>query len=184
MPAGAGSRRIRRHVIALHNAGKRFIYMEGGYDAAGSSENHMEGRMAFTKILLPVDGSDPAKNACGLAMDLARTYKAEIHLMHCYKDIPATIGGHAREELSREEIAAAEEIIEEPFRRIKHAGIICVSHVTRGNPAQCIVKAAHDNGCDLIVMGSRGLGCLETLMVGSVSQNVLKMSLVPVMLTH
>ncbi len=140
--------------------------------------------MAFTQILLAFDGSEPAKNACNYAIDLAIRCNAGIHVVHCYQDIPATIGGQAREDLTKEAVAAAEAVIAEPCRMIKASGLTCRNHVVHGDPAQQILKTAQENRCDTIVMGTRGLGCLETMMVGSVSQDVLRSSPVPVLLTH
>lgn len=56
-------------------------------------------------------------------------------------------------------------------------GVANVSHIlTNGAPIQCILKAVDDENADLIVMGSRGLGDLQGLLVGSVSHKVSQMA--------
>jgi nucleotide-binding universal stress UspA family protein len=53
--------------------------------------------------------------------------------------------------------------------------------VLTGNPVPAILDYAHDNGCDLIVMGSRGLGAIQEWMLGSVSHHVVQKAQVPVL---
>lgn len=65
------------------------------------------------------------------------------------------------------------EILDAGERIAREHGVENVSHIlTNGEPIQCILKAVDDEGADLIVMGSRGLGNIEGLLVGSVSHRV------------
>jgi nucleotide-binding universal stress UspA family protein len=57
--------------------------------------------------------------------------------------------------------------------RLEQAGLRASAHVRGGDPAPTILSAATDHGADLIVTGSRGLGALERLLLGSVARNVL-----------
>jgi nucleotide-binding universal stress UspA family protein len=57
--------------------------------------------------------------------------------------------------------------------RLDEIGIAATPHVRSGDPAHEILAAAEDRGADLIVMGSRGLGGLDRLLLGSVARNVL-----------
>jgi nucleotide-binding universal stress UspA family protein len=52
----------------------------------------------------------------------------------------------------------------------------------RGNPAEEIVRYANDHGIDLIVMGHRGAGGLQGLLMGSVSHKVIQLASCPVIL--
>lgn len=54
----------------------------------------------------------------------------------------------------------------------------------RGDPAQEIIAAAREKRADLIVMGSRGRGQLEGLILGSVSERVLHSAQMPVLIVH
>jgi nucleotide-binding universal stress UspA family protein len=58
-------------------------------------------------------------------------------------------------------------------KRLIEAGIPAVPHVPSGDPADEIITAAESYGADLIVTGSRGLGTLDRLLLGSVARNVL-----------
>ncbi len=51
-----------------------------------------------------------------------------------------------------------------------------------GSPAEAIVDYSENNDCDLIIMGSRGLGAIREIMVGSVSHNVIQHASIPVMI--
>lgn len=57
--------------------------------------------------------------------------------------------------------------------RLKAAGIPATPHVRSGDPAGEILAAADDHAADLIVTGSRGLGGIDRLLLGSVARNVL-----------
>lgn len=54
--------------------------------------------------------------------------------------------------------------------------------VLSGNPATAILKFAHNKNCDLIIMGSRGLGALREWMLGSVSHHVVQKARIPVLI--
>nr|WP_281430368.1 universal stress protein [Salinicola acroporae] len=57
-------------------------------------------------------------------------------------------------------------------------------HVVEGRPAQTIVQQATDLGVDMIIMGSRGLSDLKSLVVGSVSHKVSHIAPCPVITLH
>ncbi len=85
----------------------------------------------------------------------------------------------ARRNAMNEKIMAAiaERVIDSASAAAKKAGAKKVETETlSGNPATAIVDAAKRAGCDMIVMGSRGLGDLKGLMVGSVSHKVANMA--------
>lgn len=71
-------------------------------------------------------------------------------------------------------VKKAEEVIRElPYTKIA---------MLTGNPAQAILEYAKEYNCDLIVMGSRGLGPFKEWMLGSVSHHVVQQSHVPVLI--
>ncbi|MFZ1403684.1 MAG: universal stress protein, partial [Anaerolineae bacterium] len=53
-----------------------------------------------------------------------------------------------------------------------------------GPAAAAIVRVAAEQGCDLIIMGRRGLSPMEQILLGSVSDNVLHLTDVPILITH
>lgn len=82
---------------------------------------------------------------------------------------------HADETVASARVRAelADRLVRDAEARAKAAGVGKVKALTRdGAPADAILEAAEDEGADLVVMGSRGLGSLKGLLVGSVSQKV------------
>ncbi len=140
--------------------------------------------MPFTTILVPVDGSDHADLACKQALALAKLSGGSIHLLHCYENIPNLIGGEARAELVKEYETQAKGVLAQYQERVRTSGVPCQEHILHGDPGDVIVEACAKFGCDIIVMGTRGLGGLENILLGSVSYRVLQAATVPVLLTR
>ena len=92
-----------------------------------------------------------------------------------------------RRVLKREEVEAIEEshggdILLADRQILKAAGIACTPVVEIGPPAETIARVARENGCDAIIMGTRGLGAVSSVVLGSVSSRVLHLSDLPVTL--
>jgi nucleotide-binding universal stress UspA family protein len=130
-------------------------------------------------ILHPTDFSDRSRNALVLASSLARDYGAHLILLHVLPQpiigygegvIPPDIGelrAEARDELSTLtlpdfEVAAERQLVE-------------------GDPAAMILKAAHDEQADIIVMGTHGRSGIGRLIMGSVAETVMRKSHCPVL---
>lgn len=146
-------------------------------------------------IVVPVDGSEHADKAVELAADLASKYEARISLFHVLllghvpealrrlsgKRVagtgePATPPGGApgAAELPREvRIDIAEQLLGRARRRAEYHGARRVDTAwVEGPVTQRILEHAEDEEADMILMGSRGLSDLKSLMVGSVSHKV------------
>ncbi len=138
----------------------------------------------YKKVLLPCDGSDHAALACRQAIDLALAGNMEIVLLNCYGELPATIGGTARDEIIA--LAEAESaIILTPCARLcEESGVRHKILIRCGGPGRTITQVAQAEGCDLIVMGSRGLSDFSGMVMGSVSHRVLRHSTVPVLIVR
>jgi nucleotide-binding universal stress UspA family protein len=133
------------------------------------------------KILVATDGSEHAKKAIDYACDLALKYDAEIYLLHVIhksgvpKSLLKVIESHrikkTPEHAILEEIG--DRIIEMAQREFKEKGVKNFQpSIIEGDPAQAIIEFARDKGVDMIVLGSRGLGNLEEVFLGSVSHKV------------
>jgi nucleotide-binding universal stress UspA family protein len=142
------------------------------------------------RILVATDGSAHAMSAARLAARLVRELReAEVVLVNV-GHIPALALGGPGTELV--DFAALEEGMQragqailketaEVFSRIN----VPVNRVYRGgDPAGEIIKAAKEHHADLIVMGSRGLGQIGGLILGSVSERVLHGAEAPVLIVR
>ncbi len=140
--------------------------------------------MPFTHILLPVDGSAHAKEAVARAIDVASDSKARVTILYCLEKVPSLIGGEARAELTSEENEQALGFLEQYRIKFEAAGIKSDLKVMHGSPAVSILEAAEQGKCDIIIMGTRGLNSLESLLMGSVTTKVLNHTDVPVMVVR
>lgn len=138
----------------------------------------------YKKILLPIDGSEHAALACSHALALAKSGNMEIVLLNCYGELPATIGGTAREELIAMSEEAGKNVMSPCFRLCEDSGVKTSMLVRAGGPGRTIVQVAQQEGCDVIVMGSRGLSDFSGMVMGSVSHRVLRHSTVPVLIVR
>ncbi len=140
--------------------------------------------MPFKKILLPVDGSPHADEATEKALALAKEGKAEVIILYCMEKVPSLIGGAAREEIIHEEEREAKGFLEQYRVRFAEAGIQTRPRAVHGAPAEVILATSEEEKCDLIVMGTRGLGGFESLLMGSVTNKVLNHTDVPVLVVR
>ena len=133
------------------------------------------------KILVPTDGSEHANKAIQFAADLATQYDATLYLMHVVSklDIPedflryAEIEGfeEAPETIYLQKIGDA--IIGEAEKRVNREKVKKIhTELVQGDPAERILEFAREQGVDMIVIGSRGLGNVKGLLLGSVSTKV------------
>lgn len=137
--------------------------------------------MEIKRILLPVDGSKSSLTAAKEAASLAAMFKADILLMHCNQVFP-NLKQHldfAKEvaKLSNEVLGPARDVLQDHNIRF-------VERVVDGSPAEEIAEMARKEKCDMIVMGTRGKTILEGLMLGSVTQRVLKIAPCRVLVTR
>lgn len=132
------------------------------------------------KILAATDGSDAADRSLEVAAELAAKFKAELVLLYVARDmlIPERLRRLTEvedvEAPRQAALKAAGEAILDSAREVARArGVKRVQAVFRaGNPADCIVQYARVNEIDLIVLGSRGLGNVKGMLMGSVSRKV------------
>jgi nucleotide-binding universal stress UspA family protein len=127
-----------------------------------------------TKVLLATDGSKDAALAATAAVDLSKRTGAELHVVHAQRPLPHD----AYPSLLPERYQApyeggARRVLEKQVGRIEQAGgTVAEAHLAVGRPADAILDLGERIGAELIVVGSRGLGPVKRLLVGSVSGSV------------
>lgn len=145
-------------------------------------------QVGYRHILVPVDGSKNSFKAVRHAAYLAGCCTATVHLLHVatlYKNIPVYT------QLSTSYVPAWFYDDVEKFGRqvLDEAGKLlgAVPHQTfleTGSPVEVIPEFAATHGSDLIVIGSRGLGPLKGLVMGSVSTHVVHHAPCPVLVVR
>lgn len=140
--------------------------------------------MYYKKVLVPLDGSTHASLACRHAAALAKDTSMELLLLYCYGDLPATIGGDARDDIIRLSEEEGRAILEPCKKHCEEIGVPCTTLIRSGSPGRTIVLTSQAEGCDLIVMGSRGLSDFSGMVMGSVSHRVLRHATIPVLMVR
>lgn len=137
--------------------------------------------MRFKRILLPVNGSPESLRAAEFALTHAGEDQAEYVLLHVFEPVPLIIGGQAKDRLGQE-ISTEEDAMMEPYRVLfRKTTLSFTERLQEGTPSQAIIRAAQEEGCDLILMGARSRTDLEGLILGSVSHEVLREAPCPVL---
>ena len=131
------------------------------------------------RILVPIDGTEYSWRALEYACELVRLSGGSLVLM------TVTKGQHAQPVLAAEGDAPfthiGNEVLDSANAMLAGKGIDCTYLLENGgNVAASILQTVQDEGCDAIVLGSRGMGVLEGIFRNSVSQLVLENATVPV----
>jgi len=133
----------------------------------------------YKTILVATDGSDHADRALDAAAGLAKTLGASLHLVHVPQiETPPLVFGATVAMIdaipTAQQIAeAGEAVVAEAASRLARAGLVPAGVTCRpGDAARQTLKVAEDVGADLIVLGRRGVGAVQALVLGSVSQEV------------
>jgi nucleotide-binding universal stress UspA family protein len=134
---------------------------------------------------LAVDGSEHALHATRKAAELARQLKStEVRIVVAYDSIPLYLGEPNMQVVITNRKGEAEEILSAAVKEV--GSIPCEIHteILEGDPASAIIEVAKVRNSDLIVMGSRGLGRLAGLLLGSTSQKVVSHATCPVLIVR
>ena len=137
----------------------------------------------FKQILFPVDFSGSSERVVPFVRSVAKKYGSTIHVVHVVADLTSDL--YAPGETIVTFISQLRENAESMIGEYcdKHfSGLANVfGHVMDGDPAEEIVRFAQENGDSLIIMGTHGRKGLDRVVFGSVAENVLRSSPVPVL---
>jgi nucleotide-binding universal stress UspA family protein len=124
------------------------------------------------KLLIAYDGSEPAKRAFDFALDLARRYGAELHVLAVAQppEFGTEVESEAILETSRRHYGHVLKPIE---KRLEGEPVEAKSGIAIGHPAEQIVLYAERHGIDHIVVGHRGHSMFERWLLGSIAKKVM-----------
>lgn len=137
------------------------------------------------KILLPIDGSELSLHEVRYALRLVREgLQASFLLVNVQQ--PSTLyevvtwpDPELRAAGTR---AAGEDALQPAVQLLREAGLDCDTEVVAGDPAHAMVDLIEEHACDMVILGTRGAGPLQSILQGSVAQSLLRDSPVPVLL--
>jgi nucleotide-binding universal stress UspA family protein len=135
-----------------------------------------------TKVLLATDGSEDAAQATEAAADLANKSGSELHIVHVWHDVPTPYRhGFVKRELHRQ----AQETLDEQVRKIEEAGgEVTQAHLREGRTSDEVIKLSEELGVGLLFVGSRGLGTVRRILMGSHSEEIVHHAHVPVLVVR
>jgi nucleotide-binding universal stress UspA family protein len=134
----------------------------------------------FKVVVWATDGSRSADDALALATGLAKSSGAKLHVVHVDELVPGRAGGSHRSVLEED----IERDLGLKVKELKDEGIdatLETPKIVEGGVAHAIADLARDTGADIIVVGTRGLGPVAGLLLGSVTHRLLHIAPCPVL---
>ncbi len=139
---------------------------------------------AFTKILVAYDGSEHSCRALDTALKIAQCSRCHIRIVYAFDKVPVILGDDETEHFIERVMSRGRDILAEGAQQLQHTGVEFSTDNVEGPAAEAILRVAQLEGCDLIVVGSRGLSMVQGILLGSVSYRVLHHATVPVLVVH
>ena len=136
----------------------------------------------YDRILVPTDGSEQHA-VVTQAMNLAELADATVHALYVVDERaldyqPSESGRKETRDARREE---GEEATEHVAEAGEDRGVEVVTAIEEGKPAEAIVSYADDEDVDVVVMGTHGRSGVDRYVLGSVTEQVVRTSEVPVL---
>jgi len=139
---------------------------------------------AFNNILVAYDGSDHSRRALDTAIEVARCSNGQLKILYAFDRVPLVLGDDETQRFIERAMNKGRQMLAEATLHLRDGGIAFSTDTVEGPAAEAILRVAALENCDLIVMGSRGLGMVQGLLLGSVSYRVLHHATIPVLIVH
>lgn len=134
----------------------------------------------FKRIVVPVDGSEHSRRALAYAKEMAEKFDGMIWLVHAFPQTSDMLGYVEYEKLIARREAAGQKILDQA--RVQLGDKLDVRQELLEEPAaEAILSVAETRQAELIIIGTRGLGALQGLLLGSVSHKVMQHAACPVL---
>lgn len=140
----------------------------------------------FKKILVALDGLDTERNVLSSAAALGKACNSKLVLVHVISDIEnssmlelSLSFEEFYEELRKETCSASEQMLSTAKEKIDSSVHVKTLSLI-GNPAEKILETIENEKADAVILGSRGVGKLSELLLGSTVYKVLHAAKVPV----
>lgn len=131
------------------------------------------------RIVAATDFSPDGEHARAVAVDLARRFGAQLHLVHAF-DIPLALVTPYEvtvpDNLIREAREAARKRLDAALEAVKAEGVAATDHLAEVPAATAIAEVAAETKADLVVIGTRGHTGLKHVLLGSVAERTLRLS--------
>jgi nucleotide-binding universal stress UspA family protein len=147
----------------------------------------------FDRILVPLDGSRLSEKALPYAVELAKRFSSELVLVRSvpHATLQPGLGPESAQAMEimieqtraieRQNVGRARRYLTLKEQRLSSEKVKVTKHVVLGAPAQAILSECKRSKIDLVVMTTRGHGGLKRAILGSVTDEVVRSPLVPVL---
>ena len=136
----------------------------------------------FRRIIVPIDGSVASKKAAKKAIYLAKHLSVDITAIHVIDPTRSMLAPELMSSIDKMMSEQAHSYLHEIEKIGKRNGVTIATKIVRGVPFMKIISEAKRN--DLIVMGHKGRTALDKILLGSVSEKVVRHALCPVMIVR
>ncbi len=126
----------------------------------------------FDVIIVALDGSSHSLKALDCARELAEKHGSKLILLNAFHETSELRGAEGFNEKVGKRRRKGEEIIKAARERLGDVDTDVEENLIEGPADEAIISVAESRKADLVVMGTRGLGSLKGLLVGSVSKTV------------
>lgn len=134
----------------------------------------------YDTILLPVAPDGEGNDAIPHAESLATQYDATVHVLSVVDTAADAFRGPRAGAFAERVESAAQDRVEEVTATLEAAGVTAIGSVVRGRPVDVIKRTVDDVGADIIVMPSHARSGLQRVLLGSVTEKVVRVAPVPV----
>lgn len=142
--------------------------------------------MSYEKILLTTDGSERSEAAVDQAVELTRKFDAELHILYVVDIGVDSSYGSVTDLMSQLESVEnfekiGERATESIQEQVKEKGLTPVIAIKRGVPHKKILDYANKEDMDIVIMSTHGRSGLDRMLLGSVTEKVIRSSKIPVL---
>ena len=128
----------------------------------------------YKTILIPVSGKNGLARAKTTLTHARRLSCEEIVLLHIFDPLPLIVGGEAHAELLAEQKAKGQTLLNTVMADSNLSAEHVRCRVDEGTTAETIIRVAHEENADLIIMYTDGRDGLQDMLLGSVTERVLR----------
>ena len=139
------------------------------------------------QLLVPVDGSEASLKGIDHLVATSGIYRDTpgIHLVNVQAPLPSDVTRFiSRDEVRNYHLEEGAKELEAAKAKLDAAGLKYVFHIDIGDTAETIARYARDHRIDQIILGTRGLGAMAGMLLGSVATKIVRESPAPVLLVR
>ncbi|HYD49497.1 MAG TPA: universal stress protein [Terriglobales bacterium] len=137
-------------------------------------------------ILVPIDFSDVTNAVLDHAILLAQKFASRIDVVHVAAPEPTFVGYEPGPQVVRYQVATElreeHRLVQNLAQKLRDQGLDAHGLMLQGSTVECIVERAKKIAADLIILGSHGHGAIHRVLLGSVSEGVVRHATCPVLI--